>query len=300
LEEGREKMTAPTHIAFAVAIGQFAGVNPLGLKLLALGAVLPDIDHPQSFLGRIFFFLSIPLNKWFGHRGTIHGFFLWGAVVVCGFAWEPAFYLGFGAILHTFLDAWNVNGVHALEPFSEKVCVIFNRSWRIVVGSKQELVVLVLLGSLVWASGYVSATGGMRALTGELLGNYQIALERYVREGLKVCHIEGKMRTAEGKIIEGKWLIVGKEGAKGLAIVVNDKLFHIPDDGQFLKAKLRVSETEKWESLMVKGFAETMLPVYMLKKDGYWTRAEAGMIVCGRIIGEKIELDVSVVERLFD
>jgi inner membrane protein len=294
-------MTAPTHIIFAVAIGQFAGINPLGLKLLGLGAILPDIDHPQSTLGRILFFLSIPLKKRYGHRKTVHGFFLWGLVAGLGFLWKPALYLGMGALLHTFLDAWNVSGVQALEPFSEKVCVIFDRKWRIVTGSKAELVIFLVFSSVFWAGGYVSAVGGMRALAGEMLGSYQIAYERYLKEGLKVCHLEGKIRTAEGSILEGKWLIIGKENVygRGVALMVNEKIFHVPENGHFLRAKLRVSETEKWETMKLEGFAETDLPIFYLGTDGYWKKAEKGMIVTGTILGEKIELDAATVDRLF-
>ena len=285
-------MTAPTHIAFALALGQLAGINPLDLKLLAAGALLPDIDHPQSTIGRLCFFLSIPLNKWYGHRKIVHGFFLWGVLSVVGSVfWKPALFLGLGALSHCFLDCWNVSGVQALEPFSEKVCVLFNRSWRIVTGSRKELAVLLVFGTLAWAGGYIGTCGGIRAVVGEILGSYQIAHERYLREGTKICHIKGKLRTFEGNILEGKWLIIGKEGSRGLALVVEDKILHIPKGGHFLRAKLRVTKDEKWETMKLKGLAETLKPVFVLKK-GKWKKAEAGTFVTGVIIGRKIELDL--------
>jgi len=284
-------LTAPTHIAFALALGQLAGINPLDLKLLAFGALLPDIDHPQSALGRICFFLSIPLSRWFGHRKAVHGFFVWGLLSGVGIFWKPALFLGMGALSHCFLDCWNVSGVQALEPFSEKVCVLFNRSWRIVTGSRKELAVLVVFGTLAWAGGYIGTYGGIRAVVGEILGSYQIAHERYLREGTKICHMEGKLRTFEGNIIDGKWLVIGKEGSRGLALVVEDKILHIPKGGHFLRAKLRVTKDEKWETMKLKGLAETLKPVFVLKK-GKWKKAEAGTFVTGVIIGRKIELDL--------
>ena len=284
-------MIAPTHIAFALAIGQLAGINPLDLKLLAAGSLLPDLDHPQSALGRIFFFLSIPLNQKFGHRKAVHGFFLWAVLSMCGILWEPALFLGLGALSHCFIDCWNVSGVQALEPFSEKVCVLFNRSWRIVTGSRNEIVVMVIFGSVAWGGGYIGTFGGIKAVIGEIIGSYNIAYERYLREGTKVCYLEGKLRTADGNIFEDKWLIIGREGSRGLAILADDKILHIPKDAHFLRARLRVDENnKKWETAEIKGLAETLKPVYILKK-GKWRKAKEGSFVSGVIIGERIELD---------
>ena len=285
-------MIAPTHIAFACAVGQLAGANPYNLKLLALGALLPDIDHPQSTAGRFLFFLSIPLNKKFGHRTIIHGFFLWGLVTLSGFLWEPLFIVGAGALSHCLLDAWNLGGVQALEPFSEKVCVIFNRQWRIGAGSKAEMIILLLFLGLFWVGNLVSTMGGIRAVVGETLGAYDIAYERYLREGLKKCHMEGEIRTIGGDIIQGKWLIIGKEKNDGLAIKHNDKILHIPSDGHFLDAKLRVNEEKKWKTATVRGFAETKRFVYMQNKDGIWITRNIGQMVYGEIIGDEIEIEM--------
>jgi membrane-bound metal-dependent hydrolase YbcI (DUF457 family) len=285
-------MIAPTHIAFAVAIGQLAGLNSLNLNLLAAGALLPDIDHPQSTVGRLLSFLSVPINKKFGHRKVIHGFFLWTGLALCGHIWEPALFLGLGALSHCFIDCWNVSGVQALEPFSEQVCVIFRRSsWRISTGSRKELFVLLFLGMAVGGAIYIGSFGGIRAAVGEMLGSYNIAYERYLREGTNVCYLEGKLRTADGNIFEDKWLIIGREGSRGLAILADDKILHIPKDAHFLRARLRVDENnKKWETAEIKGLAETLKPVYVLKK-GEWRKAKAGSFVSGVIIGERIELD---------
>ena len=173
-------------------------------------------------------FLSIPINKKFGHRKAVHGFFIWSVLAMVGIFWKPALFLGLGALSHCFIDCWNVSGVQALEPFSEKVCVLFNRSWRILAGSRKEFFILVILGLVAWSGGYIGTFGGLKAVIGEIVGSYQIAYERYLREGTKICHLEGKLRTAEGNILEDKWLIIGREGSKGLAILAGDKILHIP------------------------------------------------------------------------
>jgi len=55
---------AALHLPFKTSIlFAFAGV---------IGSLLPDIDHPKSWLGRRIPFISIPLSMLVGHRGITH------------------------------------------------------------------------------------------------------------------------------------------------------------------------------------------------------------------------------------
>ena len=73
------------HLVFAILIG--AGLDYLLLDFmisemvlfypaLLLGALYPDIDHPGSYLGRRFDFISKPINECYGHRTITHSLFL--------------------------------------------------------------------------------------------------------------------------------------------------------------------------------------------------------------------------------
>lgn len=42
-----------------------------------LGALLPDIDHPSSYIGRLFRFISVPIYRLCGHRGFTHSLLAW-------------------------------------------------------------------------------------------------------------------------------------------------------------------------------------------------------------------------------
>jgi inner membrane protein len=44
----------------------------LATAAAAFGSLLPDIDHPQSFLGRRLWFIALPLAALIGHRGLTH------------------------------------------------------------------------------------------------------------------------------------------------------------------------------------------------------------------------------------
>jgi membrane-bound metal-dependent hydrolase YbcI (DUF457 family) len=48
-------MTGPTHIAIALTFGILAGAGKPQLAVMAVGAIMPDLDHPQSFIGGSFF-----------------------------------------------------------------------------------------------------------------------------------------------------------------------------------------------------------------------------------------------------
>lgn len=76
-------MTAQGHLVFSAGcllLAHHSGLLPhlaqgeplplLGMTLL--GALLPDLDHPDSRLGRAFRVLSVPLSRLFGHRGFTH------------------------------------------------------------------------------------------------------------------------------------------------------------------------------------------------------------------------------------
>ena len=271
--------------------GTVGGASPLALKLLAVGSLLPDIDHPQSSIGRIFFFFSIPLNKWFGHRRTIHGFALWGMVALAGyFLWQPIMWIALGAFSHIFIDTLNISGVHALLPISEKVCVLFSRNWRFPVGSRNELVFLVVLGLCAWGGAYIGSIGGFRALVGVLTASPRAAADRYLEAGQQRCFFEGTMRHRDGRLEEGSWLVIGQEGREGLAVwdEKRDRLIHTPEQAEFLRARLRPTE-QSWQTMALTGWAKTNKEAFFY--DGKrWHYAPPDAIVFGWIIAR--ELDV--------
>ncbi len=283
-------MTAPTHIAFALCTGLMGGAPETSLGLLAAGALLPDLDHPQSALGRIFFFFSIPLNKLAGHRRFWHSFILWGAVTCMGLFWGPLGWIGGGALSHVFLDCLNVSGVQALVPFSEKVCVLFDRRFRLATGTQAELALLVVFGSFAWAGHYIGTMGGFKALLGTITGSPKMAIEQYRRKGPEECFLNGKLRWRNGQIDKKKWRIVGLEGLHGIALLDGDKIVHVPSNAELLSCRLSCTG-KKLQTAKITGWARTKTPTYFF--DGKkWKFSKPGGIIFGQITAEKIELEV--------
>lgn len=284
-------MIAGTHIAFACAIGACVSDSTAAMSLIVFGSLLPDLDHPLSTVGRIARFISVPLHRRFGHRRHIHGFPLWGAVTMAGFAWWPLWWIGLGALSHAFIDCLNTSGVPALLPFSQKVCVLFTRKWRFACGSRTELGLMAVLVLFAYGALHVGNVGGIRALAGRLTGSPKMAYQQYREMGLAICHFEGTLRFRAGAIERGRWLVVGEEEKHGIAIwdEERERIIRIPIEAEFLRMTL-VKGRERWQTVAVGGFARSRREAFFF--DGVkWRRADPGGVVFGTVIGRRLAVE---------
>lgn len=137
-------MMFKTHIAFGFLIGllalKFFNVsNPvLFITLVVLASALPDIDHPNSKLGKkvkiIFLF--------FEHRGFFHGIF--AAFLFGGLAYYflKGYFLAvfIGYLSHLIIDAITLEGIMPLHPISR-----FRLKGIFRTGSVFEYIIFVLI-----------------------------------------------------------------------------------------------------------------------------------------------------------
>lgn len=149
---------------------------------------------------------------------------------------------------------------------------------------------MIVFGFIGWGGGYISSLGGIRTLLQAFLGNYQMAVERYTREGTKICHLQGRLRLPDGTIQEGSWLIVGTEGSGPFTPVAvfdekEKRILHIPKNGEFIKAKLQVSD-KKWQTLKVATPATITAGHAFFNPSKQWHRAGPGDSVFGFVIYE--------------
>ena len=155
-------MMAFTHVAIGALIGTVSGrvieaqtaLQSIMLAGAIVGSLLPDIDHPQSWLGRRVAIVSIPLSMLIGHRGLTHSFLaLFVALVGC---WMFAGFIGLsggvpivfaamvcaGYISHLLADWFTPAGVPWLWPRARRFCSPIT----IQVGGGVEY----LLGATMW------------------------------------------------------------------------------------------------------------------------------------------------------
>ena len=154
-------MTATTHYAFSYLLCAAAGVEPATALTASLLSLLPDIDHPESTIGRVFRPVSKKIQQKYGHRTITHSLF---AIMVLSAAllplhllprllqWGGPFWTGlYGAALlafssHIFIDLFNKSGVKFFAPFSQKEYISFRTTqMRILVSSWQEYILLFVI-----------------------------------------------------------------------------------------------------------------------------------------------------------
>jgi len=146
-----------THAAIAaLAASLVPGATPALMGVAALGSVLPDLDHPDSFVSGRVWGRSLParlaVGVAFRHRGFLHT--LTAAAVVCAGALFAApylhmphavpYYLAFGYATHLLGDAFT-GGVPLLGPFVRRWYAFAHFG---VGGLVEHLVFLVCLGIL--------------------------------------------------------------------------------------------------------------------------------------------------------
>ena len=184
-------MTLGTHVAFASVLylggATLFGYRPdaVGWLLAAVASLLPDIDLPPARIGRLFWFISVPLERRFGHRTITHSAIGIAAVALLAAPlwWVAPLY--FWAVVggywsHLWIDMLNVRGVDLFWPSPVRLVTPGNRNWRFAVGSKGEMVLLAGLLALTVALYPLSHLGFRDALQA-LLKSFDIAVEQYAR-----------------------------------------------------------------------------------------------------------------------
>jgi membrane-bound metal-dependent hydrolase YbcI (DUF457 family) len=145
-------MTAEGHLLFSIACAVFAKNAEL-TPVLAQGdwwhivpsavltCLLPDIDHPKSFLGQRLKWISKPIARAFGHRGFTHSLvFAFVVPLLCvliGRRWFRAglircwLFLTVSLLSHSLLDSVTTGGkgVGWLWPWSDER---FFAPWQVI------------------------------------------------------------------------------------------------------------------------------------------------------------------------
>lgn len=123
-------MTGKTHIigglTASLAYAQFTTSDPILLVGAGvIGALIPDICHGGSKIGRTFPFISKLINVIFGHRSFTHSllFLFIISLLLKSFVTNEAVIEGIlvGMVSHYVLDMMTTNGIKLLFPFKIRV-----------------------------------------------------------------------------------------------------------------------------------------------------------------------------------
>ena len=172
-------MLAATHAAFSTAL--YLGgaavfeypTDPVTWAVAVLFSFMPYIDIPTSKVGRPLFFISVPLEKRFGHRTITHSILGVGVLAALASPVYLASPLCFWAVLggywsHIQIDMANIRGVDLFWPSPIRVVMPGKVRFRLEVGSKAEIIVLCSL--LVFCVGLH-----------QILRDFDIAYDEFVK-----------------------------------------------------------------------------------------------------------------------
>ncbi|MCL5268285.1 MAG: metal-dependent hydrolase [Bacteroidetes bacterium] len=222
-------MTSPTHIAFAESLYLLI-LTPSGVPLdwrsaiiTAFVSILPDIDLPTSWLGRIFFFVSEPIERIFGHRSLTHStlFALCAILIVYLlehvnlFSPHTLSLFSMAYFSHIILDSCTVQGVKMFYPISTRDCVFpydprSPYSYRMKSGSKADTILFFFFAALLIPL-YIFASSGFERLIRVTQKTPQAALRDYYE--LSTSHIVyadiDAVNTLTHDRINGRFELVG-------------------------------------------------------------------------------------------
>jgi len=148
-------MLTPTHLVTAQSAYLGACIlaaHPPSLPeaFAALGgALLPDLDSRQSYIGRGLPFLSAPIEHWVGHRTLTHS--LLAQLALGALAWWTlpfGYFLALvaGWVSHSWIDMLNPSGVAWFWPSRARCVLPGNVRYRFATMTKAELTLLILMG----------------------------------------------------------------------------------------------------------------------------------------------------------
>jgi inner membrane protein len=154
-------MMAGSHVALGAAAWVVAAprlglpaLSPACLALALTGSLLPDLDHPKSWLGRRLRLVSRPVAALLGHRGITHSALavaacVWGLTQGGAPRWVVA-PLAVGALSHLAADLLTPAGLRLAWPM--------RRTWALPLcrsGSAMEPLVVAVLLTLAGSDGQV-------------------------------------------------------------------------------------------------------------------------------------------------
>lgn len=150
-------MRGGTHALAGITIALITSVPAPPLQLFgvaiagAIGALMPDLDHPHSALSRRVWIAGASLRMAVSHRGATHSLLAFcAALLLTGLS--PAHWqhivtsAAVGYCSHIVLDAMTVSGVPLLWPWKRRFRLLPLRTGGIF----EKLLALAMLTGLVW------------------------------------------------------------------------------------------------------------------------------------------------------
>ncbi len=277
-------MLAPTHSVFGIFLTLiFLAVFGIQWSLhwtiivvSIFGAIVPDIDHPKSMIGKLFYPISSALERRFGHRTITHSFVglaistvIFSVIVLVvslilafvtdfGFnvynlapRWIAAFSISYFS--HLVLDMFNKRGSQMFWPDPSRDVIPKNPKFRPESGSSVEPFIFIILFILMLFAFPISKYGIASSLRW-LMATPGSAIQEF--QSLKThSYVDFKGYITETKEpIEGTGEILDVDKGR-LVVLYQGKIYTLSDE---LAADITASHVR---------LKRTTVPIMITKKD---------------------------------
>lgn len=249
-------MIAPTHVAFGLltTTGVFSLFshslhnNLPAIGATIIGSLLPDIDSPRSSLGRLVPFISVPIERRWGHRTVTHCLL---AVAVLAVVLSPLlFFQGtmYAALLIGYAshlipaDCATKSGCPLFYPHPAQCVLPGNDRFRIQTGSMAEWGLLAVLITMLAAVFPISQMGGIWRVLRYLSATQSMAYNDF-REATTetILNFKGHLRETR-QPVSGEALILHATKSRFI-IVLNGQTLSYGETGDILPDRSRVRAT---------------------------------------------------------
>ncbi len=259
-------MTSPNHIVGGIAIAgislSFWDVNLFSdsfyLGFCIFSSLLPDIDHPKSWIGKAFYPLAKYLDTNFGHRTITHSLtvFLPLFIFCCFFElnllnhWISKTDMNFSLIFcfaylsHLILDMLTIQGIPFFYPFLKNPCVIpANPSLRFRSGNLKSESIAMLFFVMIIFSSYSLFENGFWTTYNRSFGTIKHVSREFSRQ-LKIVEVEYEFYKYND-FKSGKAIVINADEYSTI-LYENDNLFTLnQNDNTIRNLKLVPIKTDK-------------------------------------------------------
>jgi membrane-bound metal-dependent hydrolase YbcI (DUF457 family) len=250
-------VTAPTHITFGLLTNAFGFSllsSPLSRDYAAMGgavigSLLPDVDSPTSAIGRLVPFISVPLERRWGHRTVIHSLLALAGIAVLT---APLLFLSrtaycallIGYLSHLIADCATKSGVPLFYPNLTPCVIPANDKYRVHTGSLTgEGPIFLGLVLLTFLFIPVSNVGLWRAVH-HLMGTQEAAYADFREiETETVLRFKGKWRDSKTPV-EGEAVLLDA-GPSVFLICFEGRTLEFGPNGEILPDRARVKDTHR-------------------------------------------------------